>query len=488
MTATNGAVEKLKAKQSSAALSQFAKSELKNAVKLKSAYNKKKPKPDQGNWKERAKELQTQDEEYLQSLEDKGGRGRGSNSPSPVVTQLNEKDLSTFSTGRPLHDELDHVVCKHCKRPVIKAVAVSHIKACLRMKTEKAKERKKAKEAAAAAALAASKGERVEDNTQMDFVMNPSATSGSVTDDVNPTINMDVEMMDAPGEEDIRSDPIGEMDSPLLSKATIVKKGAKKMAAKKATGEPKKTKKQKALEEKLAKAEAKPPKKKKEKPPKAEPKPKAPVDVEKQCGVLLPNGLLCARSLTCKSHSMGAKRGVLGRSQPYDVLLAAYQRKNQAKQQKAAINASGPHPEEADGPTGPVDTDEETEQVIAGVMRSHPLPFVEVPLISIKKKYQYHRMRNMFQNALRPAAGLQGMAQQGGMFSNGDVNTVMGAPMGGSMSVGMGAPMNGGSMYTPMDVDGDALMVTTPIGGMGSPMAVTGSSNGVMLQRGRVAV
>jgi SCA7-like zinc-binding protein len=58
-----------------------------------------------------------------------------------------------------------------------------------------------------------------------------------------------------------------------------------------------------------------------------------PVDVERQCGVLLPNGMPCARSLTCKSHSMGAKRAVAGRSLPYDMLLAAYQKKNQAKQQ-----------------------------------------------------------------------------------------------------------------------------------------------------------
>jgi len=57
-----------------------------------------------------------------------------------------------------------------------------------------------------------------------------------------------------------------------------------------------------------------------------------PVDVEKQCGVLK-DGVPCARSLTCKSHSMGAKRAVPGRSLPYDMLLAAYQKKNQAKQQ-----------------------------------------------------------------------------------------------------------------------------------------------------------
>jgi len=86
---------------------------------------------------------------------------------------------------------------------------------------------------------------------------------------------------------------------------------------------------------------AAPPKKKTKKELEAEarlqkarlPKPKGPVDVERQCGVPLPNGGFCARSLTCKSHAMGAKRAVPGRSLPYDTLLAQYQKKNQAKQQ-----------------------------------------------------------------------------------------------------------------------------------------------------------
>jgi len=59
----------------------------------------------------------------------------------------------------------------------------------------------------------------------------------------------------------------------------------------------------------------------------------APVDVEKRCGVQLAHDALCASSLTCKTHSMGAKCAVLGRSQPYDILPAAYQKKNHAKQQ-----------------------------------------------------------------------------------------------------------------------------------------------------------
>ncbi|KAL9096882.1 MAG: hypothetical protein Q9165_000846 [Trypethelium subeluteriae] len=58
--------------------------------------------------------------------------------------------------------------------------------------------------------------------------------------------------------------------------------------------------------------------------PKA-PRTKGPVDVEKQCGVTLPNGAQCARSLTCKRHGMGSKRAVPGRSLPYDLLLKQYQ-------------------------------------------------------------------------------------------------------------------------------------------------------------------
>lgn len=72
-------------------------------------------------------------------------------------------------------------------------------------------------------------------------------------------------------------------------------------------------------------------------PPKKKPKPapkvtkgrtKGPVDYDKQCGVINDKGLPCSRSLTCKSHSMGAKRAVQGRSRNYDELLLEWQRAN----------------------------------------------------------------------------------------------------------------------------------------------------------------
>ncbi|EIN05951.1 SCA7-domain-containing protein [Punctularia strigosozonata HHB-11173 SS5] len=55
---------------------------------------------------------------------------------------------------------------------------------------------------------------------------------------------------------------------------------------------------------------------------------KGPVDLDKQCGVINDKNLPCSRSLTCKSHSMGAKRAVQGRSKDYDVLLLEWNRAN----------------------------------------------------------------------------------------------------------------------------------------------------------------
>jgi len=55
---------------------------------------------------------------------------------------------------------------------------------------------------------------------------------------------------------------------------------------------------------------------------------KGPIDYDKHCGVINDKNLPCSRSLTCKSHSMGAKRAVLGRSKPYDELLLDWNRAN----------------------------------------------------------------------------------------------------------------------------------------------------------------
>jgi hypothetical protein len=210
----------------------------------------------------------------------------GSPDGSPILPEMDAKTMAAFPSGKPRDEELETVICKHCKRPVLKQSAAEHIRGCLKAKQEKARKKKEARDA---------KNQAKEKVTEKD---------GEDKDD-------DKDMDDA----------------------VIGQKSAKKSAVKgMADDGPKKGKKRKADAEDEKDKEPKKKKKKEEPKPKAA-KPKGPVDVEKQCGVTLPNGAQCARSLTCKSHSMGAKRAVPGRSLPYDMLLQAYQKKNQARQQ-----------------------------------------------------------------------------------------------------------------------------------------------------------
>ena len=169
-------------------------------------------------------------------------------------------------------------------------VANDHITACIHKKNEKAQRKKEQKEANRKAREAQQKAERAEEEAALDAEGDDDSVNG---------------------------------DKSTMGKKSAVKGSAGTSKKRKADEEGDKNPKKKTKKELEA---AK---------PKA-PKPKGPVDVEKQCGVLLPNGAMCARSLTCKSHAMGAKRAVPGRSLPYDMLLAAYQKKNQAKQQSTS--------------------------------------------------------------------------------------------------------------------------------------------------------
>ena len=212
---------------------------------------------------------------------------------------MDDKLATSFPTGRPREEDLlETVICKHCKRPILKSSAPEHIRGCLKAKQEKARKKKEARDAANRAKV----------------------TDGKDDDDIRDRIDM--------GEDAMKG-----------------QKSAKKSAVKGTDDGTKKGKKRKADED-----DNKEPKKKKKKDePKAKTaKPKGPVDVEKQCGVTLPNGAQCARSLTCKSHSMGAKRAVPGRSLPYDMLLQQYQKKNQARQQSmSSLTSLMKHPKKS---------------------------------------------------------------------------------------------------------------------------------------------
>ena len=226
---------------------------------------------------------------------------RAASSPaSPSSSLFNDIDVtlkSTFTSGHPMEDTSKRVMCKHCKS-VISSTDTAHIAACVQKKKDKYQKKKDAKAA------------KVKDATKDQS----EDKSGDVTmDDAGP-VNAFGDQNDLDG---------GKATSKSARKTNPLQQAAleaslkKRKGAEQDDGKPKK--KAKIGEGEMPKAKA--------------PKVKAPVDVEKQCGVPLEKGGMCARSLTCKSHAMGAKRAVAGRSMPYDILLAAYQKKNQARQQ-----------------------------------------------------------------------------------------------------------------------------------------------------------
>ncbi|KXJ97720.1 SCA7, zinc-binding domain-domain-containing protein [Microdochium bolleyi] len=284
-------------------------------------------------------------------------------SPTPVVYPLDDSARETFATGRPLEDVLNLQQCKHCKKGVLRTAAKEHIAACLRIKKEKAQRKKEAREAR----------ERAKEEARAEEARKNDGDG-------------DTKMADDSDDDDDDDGPPGDKKS----------KASKKVGGKKPDGDAK-GKKRKADGD----ADKGPKNKKKKEEPKPKvPKPKGPVDVEKQCGVLLPNGQPCARSLTCKSHSMGAKRAVAGRSLPYDMLLAAYQKKNQAKQQKAALDANAPVEDEDEAATGPIDSDEETAAVMGALARWNPQPVIPPPIFQpIKRTYQLARLHEQLQQA-----------------------------------------------------------------------------------------
>ena len=219
---------------------------------------------------------------------------RSASPESPLMNDIDPDLRATFASGRPMEDKADLIQCKHCKKPMLKAVAASHIQICLQKKLDRAQRKKEQKEAARKAREAREKGKDEDGDVDMeDSVTLNSRVGGDGADSVN-------------GDKTGKKTSVGDSE-----------KSKKRKAETEGEKEPKKKKTKKEIEAAKPKI----------------PKPKGPVDVEKQCGVLLPNGAYCARSLTCKSHAMGAKRAVPGRSLPYDMLLAAYQKKNQAKQQ-----------------------------------------------------------------------------------------------------------------------------------------------------------
>lgn len=305
---------------------------------------------------------------------------------------------SPITNGASAKPNDDWPLCKTCKKHMNPIHYDAHIPVCAdQKKKELAKRKKQRKEAKALEAAAKAKEEaQAPDKAKESDPTAKNAPSASQDngDDEKASLNGDT------------------LVPPTAQAAAGTKKPPKKSATKTAPGD-KKTKKRKADAE-AAEKEPKKKKTKKEEEKAAGPKtakvakPKGPVNVELQCGVQLDpeKGGFCARSLTCKSHSMGLKRAVPGRSLPYDQLLANYQKKNHAKQQKLLLEAqSGAHPaDEEAADAAAVDSDEEKEAVVKGLSRWRPRPLEQVISVGVNK-YKYVRLKEALGSALAGTPG-----------------------------------------------------------------------------------
>ena len=342
-------------------------------------------------------------------------------------------------------------ICKHCKKPVDPNYYDSHVSLCLEDKKEKARKKKERKEARDKEAATKVRQQQADIDKDSDSIVGGGSNAIPATqeDGEKASLNADAS---APN--------------------TSTKKPPKKSTSKaQPPDSSKKSKKRKADDSGAQGGADKEPKKKKlkkDEPPKPKlPKPKGPVNVEIQCGVPLDKekGGFCARSLTCKSHSMGLKRAVPGRSLPYDQLLAMYQKKNQAKQQKALMEAqvgAVAVDEEAEG--GAVDSEEEREAVMKGLGRWKPRPLEQVVTVPVGRRYGYVRLKEMLGNALAgggggrlfgvpavgPVVGTEGVmegVEAGGEGANRRASTVVG---GGAhahpMPKGVAVPVRKGSV------------------------------------------
>ncbi|KAK9460558.1 SCA7, zinc-binding domain-containing protein [Lipomyces oligophaga] len=345
-------------------------------------------------------------------------------SPGP---RLYSRDRQALSTTHPLTDKLEYGICSICSKPFLKHVIAAHIRSCLAENNTTLKStiasstasQTKSKRRSGQDSVGAS-GEDAKDTIKLNLAAyskgsgsnsNSSGVHGSGNNSSGSANHNSSSSNGLSGGSNGKSSSTkagtaangdggnddDDFDDSQVGTGHSANSKINKQSKSKKESAKDNAKKRKASDAVSEAIEKPAPKKKKKQPPKVAPKPKGPVDIERQCGVPLPNGGFCARSLTCKSHSMGAKRNVPGRSQPYDVLLAAYQKKNQMKQ--AVLSSTAQLAEDMELANGPVDSDEEVDAVMDGVNRSFPVPIERTVLMPVRVKHHFFRMREMFASA-----------------------------------------------------------------------------------------
>ncbi|MCJ1383021.1 hypothetical protein MMC17_006134 [Xylographa soralifera] len=149
---------------------------------------------------------------------------------------------------------------------------------------------------------------------------------------------------------------------------------------------------------------------------------------------------------------------------------------------EAAIDANAPLLDETDA-LGPIDSDEEMNQVMMGIARSRPQPIAQHIPVSTRKRYTTIRFKEMLRQGLSgtramnygvEGAGIYGtttLAGGGGLTMSG----ALGGLAGGGMSVGGGGAIVGSAISDGLEAgETRRTSVTQPSGGSGGRASIGG--------------
>ncbi|KAI7856933.1 SCA7, zinc-binding domain-containing protein [Circinella umbellata] len=333
---------------------------------------------------------------------------------SPTVTRFDVSERKTFGTNT-MEEDVIIVKCKTCQRPILANSFRAHSETC-------GKGKKKPR------ALTQMEGSSSSSSSNDKSKMKSIFSDDDDDDDDNP-IALKRQSESSSNKKKKQTDKKGGSSSGANGTIGGGAGGDTIEEASESTSVP-----AKCPPSTNEKPEKKKIKKEKQK-AKSTPKQKAPLDLDKQCGVIQgPNNTPCTRSLTCKSHSMGAKRAVSGRSQPYDVLLSAYQKKAIGRPQSGANattnkgattvtkttktstkklqnRTASPAPVSATAnthdntPTNDehhINSDEEVDSVMNAIRQSCPMPLAEKPFNFVKRRRQCYRLRDILLDTITP--------------------------------------------------------------------------------------
>ena len=136
---------------------------------------------------------------------------------------------------------------------------------------------------------------------------------------------------------------------------------------------------------------------------------------------------------------------------------------------EAAIDANAPLQDELDSNSGPVDSDEEKDAIMAAIVRSRPQPLEQRIFVPTRRKYQYIRMKGLISGALGGSRG-------GGLFSTGD-SAARGFFSGGDMGV-TGAYSSSPILNSSSDAAGSADSHTRRVSMIQQAASRTGGGGG----------